>query len=147
VAEWTLRDAGYACSMGNRHDHPRSAGASPPRISLPNLRAAWWTLRAAQLTRRRLRNGGLDTALPAPSPPALPSQAERGVHAVLRRRGESCLVRSIVLQAWYAAHGDRRDLIVGVTDPAAEFTAHAWLEGEPAHGPDLFHELTRRPAQ
>jgi len=92
---------------------------------------------------------------------------------VLRRRGESCLVKAIVLQAWEAAHGRRRDLIVGVTDPT-EFRAHAWLEGDPHHadagldpsglglgegaqaveagddhdppGPMQFHELLRRPA-
>jgi len=93
---------------------------------------------------------------------------------VLRRRGESCLVRAVVLQAWEAAHGRRRDLIVGVTDPAG-FRAHAWLEGDPLHAdagldpsrlglgetaeavdagdshggpPDRrqFHELLRRPA-
>ncbi len=92
---------------------------------------------------------------------------------MLRRRGESCLVKAIVLQAWQAAHGRRRDLIVGVTDPAG-FEAHAWLEGDPRHTdagvdtsqlglvgraealdagddhapPDRrpFHELLRRPA-
>ena len=92
---------------------------------------------------------------------------------MLRRRGESCLVRAIVRQAWEAAHGRRRDLIVGVTDPAG-FRAHAWLEGDPLHTdagldpsrlglgeraeavdagddhdpPDRrqFHELLRRPA-
>jgi hypothetical protein len=68
------------------------------------------------------------------------------VRAVLRRRGESCLVRSIVLQAWYAAHGEPRDLIVGVTEPGGGFAAHAWLEGEAPHGSEPFDELLRRPA-
>jgi Transglutaminase-like superfamily len=82
-------------------------------------------------------------------------------------------VKSIVLQAWEAAHGRRRDLVVGVTDSAG-FRAHAWLEGDPVHadagldpsglglreraeaveaGGDhgappqrQFHELLRRPA-
>jgi Transglutaminase-like superfamily len=86
----------------------------------------------AHRTRRLLAAEGLEAALAPPAPPPLPADAERGVSAVLRRRGESCLVRSIVLQAWEAAHGRRRDLIVGVTDPAG-FRAHAWLEGDAAH--------------
>jgi hypothetical protein len=52
------------------------------------------------------------------------------VRAALRRSGESCLVTAIVLQAWEAAHGRSRDLIVGVTG-ATDFRAHAWLEGDP----------------
>jgi hypothetical protein len=69
------------------------------------------------------------------------------VRAVLRRRGDSCLVRSIILQAWYAAHGEQRDLIVGVTEPGEAFSAHAWLDGEAPHGSEPFDELLRRPAQ
>jgi hypothetical protein len=42
------------------------------------------------------------------------------------------LVNAIVLQAWEAAHGRRRDLVIGTTGPEG-FRAHAWLEG----GPDL----------
>ena len=127
----------------------------------------------ARRTRRLLAAEGLEAALAPPAPPRLPPEAERGVRAVLRRRGESCLVRAVVLQAWEAAHGRRRDLIVGVTDPAG-FRAHAWLEGDPLHAdagldpsrlglgeraeavdagddhdpPDRrqFHELLRRPA-
>jgi hypothetical protein len=48
---------------------------------------------------------------------------------VLRRTQETCLVNSIVLQAWEAAHGRRRDLVVGITGPD-RFRAHAWLEGD-----------------
>jgi hypothetical protein len=55
------------------------------------------------------------------------------------------VVRSIVLQSWLAAHGEPRDLIVGVTQPGAAFRAHAWLEGEAEHGDEPFHELLRRP--
>jgi Transglutaminase-like superfamily len=67
------------------------------------------------------------------------------VHAALRRRGDTCLVRSIVLQAWLGAHGDAPDLIIGVKAPGEEFGAHAWLEGEPPHGDGPFHELLRLP--
>ena len=143
------------------------------RLQPANLRAAWWALRTARRTRRLLAAEGLEAALAPPAPPPLPAEAERGVSAVLRRRGESCLVKAIVLQAWQAAHGRRRDLIVGVTDPAG-FEAHAWLDGDPRHtdagvdtsqlglgegveAPGLqtengppdrrpFHELLRRPA-
>lgn len=71
----------------------------------------------------------------------------RGVAAVLHRRRARCLERSLVLQTWLAAHGDPRDLIVGVTRPGEDFSAHAWLEGEdPCHGTLAgFHEITRRP--
>jgi hypothetical protein len=51
------------------------------------------------------------------------------VRATLRRMRQTCLVNSIVLQAWQAAHGHRRDLVVGVTGPD-RFHAHAWLEGD-----------------
>ena len=77
----------------------------------------------------------------------------RGVRAALRRIGETCLVNSIVMQAWEAAHGKRRDLVIGTTGPES-FEAHAWLDGDPvvpASEPDVeamrdFGELLRRPA-
>jgi Transglutaminase-like superfamily len=109
-----------------------------------------------------LNRGGLDPALAPPPPPRLPPASVRGVRAVLRRIGETCLVNAIVLQAWEAAHGRRRDLIVGATGPQ-DFGAHAWLDGDPiipASDDDLlssgepgsngeirtFSELLRRPA-
>jgi Transglutaminase-like superfamily len=142
------------------------------RLHPANLRAALWALGTARRTRRLLAVEGLEAALAPPAPPPLPPEAERGVRAALSRRGESCLVRAIVLQSWEASHGRGRDLIVGVTDPAG-FKAHAWLEGDPLHTdagldpsrfglgqageaadagdhdpPDRrpFHELLRRPA-
>jgi hypothetical protein len=125
------------------------AGTKGPeigRLHPANLRAAWWALGASRRTRRLLEHDGLEAALAPPPPPELPAAAERGVRAVLRRRGDSCVVRSIVLQSWLAAHGDPHDLIVGVTGPGDDFAAHAWLEGEPAHGDTEFTELLRRPA-
>jgi hypothetical protein len=68
----------------------------------------------------------------------------RGVDAALARRGEACLVRSIVRQAWLAAHGRRVPLVIGVTAPADGFAAHAWLEGDPPPEGPSFTELTRR---
>ena len=56
------------------------------------------------------------------------------MNAVLRRRGDTCLVRAIVAQTWEAAHGRRRDVIIGVTAPG-EFRAHAWLDDERQDAP------------
>ena len=69
------------------------------------------------------------------------------MNAVLRRRGYTCLVSATVRQAWYAAQGDRRDLIIGITAPSEGFRAHAWLEGDaPNAGQEGFSELLRHPA-
>jgi hypothetical protein len=68
------------------------------------------------------------------------------VRAALRRRGHPCIERSLVLQAWHAAHGEPRDVIVGVTAPREEFRAHAWLDGEEPCAGERFVELTRRRA-
>src|SRR6266576_3187187 len=108
------------------------------RYSVANLRAAVWAWTAARRTDRRLRKHGLDSALPLPPPPALPREAERGVRAALRRTEDTCLVESIVLQRWFAAHGEPRDLIVGVSDPTDEFRAHAWLDGDEPHADGPF---------
>ena len=112
------------------------------RFDPANLRAAWWALGAARRTRRLLTTEGLDAALDPPAPPALPEGAARGARAALRRRGATCLVESIVMQSWEAAHGRRRDLIVGVT-ATDDFEAHAWLEGDSVPRTD-FNELLRR---
>jgi len=111
---------------------------SPPDTA--TLRAAWWTLRALTATHRELRKRPFESVVVA-APPSLPPHALRGVQAVLRRREPTCLERSLVLQRWLAAHGDRRDVIIGVLAPADGFGAHAWLEGEIPSSP--FRELTR----
>ncbi|MGI9120959.1 MAG: lasso peptide biosynthesis protein [Acidimicrobiales bacterium] len=115
---------------------------SPPAWS--SLRAAWWAHRAAHRTRQHLARGRLDD-LVVIAPPALPPADRRWVSALLRIRGDTCLVRSAVLQEWDAAHGWHRDLIIGVTSPTEGFRAHAWLDGEPARLSAGFQELTRRP--
>jgi hypothetical protein len=114
-------------------------------VDVAALRAAWWTVRAARTARRRLASGSVDVG-PLTPVPQLPPRAERGVFAVLRRSRYTCLVRALVLQAWYAAHGDARDVVIGVTSPADGFRAHAWLEGDPPHHEDGYEVLTRRPA-
>jgi hypothetical protein len=113
------------------------------RLDPSTLRAALWTLRALRRARRQLRETGLED-LSLPRLPSLPASAERGVQAVLRRRDHTCLERAVVLQHWRAAHGEPRDIIVGVAGTADAFRAHAWLEDE-ADGQDLeaYRELRR----
>ncbi len=64
--------------------------------------------------------------------------------AVLRRERYTCLERALVRQAWHAAHGDRRDVIIGVQAPSAGFAAHAWLDGDASSQTEAFAELARR---
>jgi hypothetical protein len=110
------------------------------RVDLPTLRAAWWTVRAA----RRAPRVGETRALPRV--PAVGIEAERGVNAVLRRRSDTCLTRARVRQAWLAAHGVKRDLVIGVRSPGEDFEAHAWLDGDPPSVHSGYVELARRPA-
>ena len=108
------------------------------------LVAAAWAWLAARGVRRLLLDG-----VPAPGsvrrPPPLPAGGRRAVVAVLRRRGATCLVEALVLQAWDAAHGHRRDVVIGVTG-AADFQAHAWLDGDASSSGEGFAELVRVPA-
>jgi Transglutaminase-like superfamily len=119
---------------------------SPRRLTVPNLRAVLWTLRALRIARKELRCGDWES-IELPRLPRLPAGAERAVEAVLRRSGATCLSRAIVRQAWFAAHGSPRDLVVGVTAPSRGFEAHAWLEGDPPCHTERYQELLRRPAR
>jgi Transglutaminase-like superfamily len=112
------------------------------RLDPQALRAAWWARGALSHARGALGRGELDEIVLAP-PPRLPSAAERGVQAVLRRRSATCLERSLVLQRWYAAHGQRRDVVIGVNGAPADFSAHAWLDGEQLPPDTEFDELVR----
>ena len=80
------------------------------------------------------------------APPALPPSAGRGVRAVMRRIDQTCLERALVLQAWGRAHGEGRDVVIGVHGTGERFTAHAWLDGEPDGERGPYHELMRMPA-
>jgi hypothetical protein len=122
-----------------------TAGALPRlrrRLDVNAWRAALWASRALGDARRALVRGQLQQ-IPLPAPPSLPSQAEYGVHALLRRRGASCLERSLVLQRWHAAHGRPLDVVIGVKAPVSDFLAHAWLDGEPSPEGMTFDELLR----
>jgi hypothetical protein len=109
------------------------------------LRAAAWAWWASVSVRRQLRACRLEDVR-VPRPPAVPAAADRGVLAVLRRRRDTCLVQARVRQAWHAAHGDPRDLILGVTPPSTGFRAHAWLAGDAEDDAGDYTELSRRPA-
>jgi Transglutaminase-like superfamily len=112
---------------------------------IDDLRAAWWAARSVR--RARAIPVGSITAGALPSVPPLPMSARRGVSLSLRLAKANCLVRAIVLQAWWLAHGEERDLVIGVTAPSKGFSAHAWLEGDPPCHTERFHELARRPAR
>jgi hypothetical protein len=115
------------------------------RTDLATLRAALWTLRAARSVRKQL-GAGQPMPQRLPAVPRVPATAERGMKGVLTRREDTCLVRALVRQAWFAAHGSPRDLVIGVTPPSAGFRAHAWLDGDPPCHDEGYHELVRRPA-
>ena len=102
-------------------------------------------MRSVRHARRQLRRSGWE-GLELPALPELPGSAGRGVDLVLRRLPSTCLERAMVLQRWRAAHGDPRDVIVGVRGTKVDFSAHAWLEDEPAATPGgEFRELVRLP--
>ena len=115
-----------------------------PRFAPTTLRAAWWAHRALRHARRDLKRNGIKACVPRP--PRLPRAAGRGVKAVLRRQSPTCLERSLVLQAWLAAHDEPCDVVVGVAPRGATFDAHAWLDIETAIAPvDRYQELLRIP--
>jgi Transglutaminase-like superfamily len=111
-----------------------------------NLRAAWWAARSTRRL-RGIQSGSFPPAAALPPVPGVPASARRGVSLSLRLSKATCLVRAVVLQAWYLAHGEERDLVVGVTAPSQGFSAHAWLDGDPPCHSEGFHELMRRPAR
>jgi hypothetical protein len=115
------------------------------RFSIQNLRAAWWADRALRRARRELSQTGLRGFVLLP-PPRLPASAERGVQAVLRRRNGTCLERALILQGWRRAHGDAREIVIGVRNLSSTFQAHAWLDGDPDEQAASFEELLRVPA-
>lgn len=112
---------------------------------VPTLRAALWALLALRRARRELKRGPV-TRIRLGRPPALPPSAGRGVRALLRRSDSTCLERALVLQAWAAAQGEARDVVIGVNGTGDHFAAHAWLEGEQSGEQGPFRELMRVPA-
>lgn len=116
------------------------------RVDVATLRAALWAQLALVRARRALRQGRLED-VDITRPPRLPSNARRGVLTVLRRQPHTCLERALVLQAWEAAHGDARDVVIGVRGSRSAIAAHAWLEGDNNGDLDSYEELMRVPAR
>jgi hypothetical protein len=109
------------------------------------LRAALWAQLALARARRSLKRRGIEHVVVGRPPRGLPAEAGRGVLAVLRRQPHTCLERAFVLQAWETAHGRARDVVIGVDPRGAEFTAHAWLAGDPDGEETRFEEIMRVP--
>jgi Transglutaminase-like superfamily len=105
-------------------------------------RAAWWTLKVLKQVQGDLPVTKLTEVRVSP-PPRLPARAITGVKGALLRRPHTCLMRAIILSAWYDGQGEHREIIIGVTRPSSGFRAHAWLEGELACSDSEFEELTR----
>lgn len=108
--------------------------------------AAWWAWQAASATRAQLAaRTPLEDVAPPP-PPALPGwSGTRAVIAVLRARRDSCLVRALVRQRWYGAHGERRAVVLGIDRRDRGVEAHAWLEGDAEDDDDAWTRLAARP--
>jgi hypothetical protein len=115
------------------------------RLTISNLRAALWTLRALRVVKKELRVGRWES-IELARVPGVPQTSRRAVESVLRRTGATCLPTAILRQAWLTAHGSPRDLVIGVTPPSRGFEAHAWLEGDPPCHTERFEELLRRSA-
>ena len=104
---------GPALSAGSRTLCPRSAARRAP-VNVRDISAAFWALRALRVVNEMLPQGRWE-ALELPRVPRSPNSSVWAVEAVLRRRGAACLATAIVRQAWLAAHGSPRDLVIGVT--------------------------------
>jgi hypothetical protein len=86
-----------------------------------------------------------------PDPPKLPRSAGIGVEAVLSRTVPTCLERALVAQRWLAAHGEPRDVVIGVmtgrigdvADAHGGVVAHAWLDGEEPESAAAYSEMHR----
>lgn len=129
--------------MRRRHP-PQFAEHHLPKWHPYNVLAAAWAWRAIRTAQRGYAARKLhEVAVPSP-PGVLPDDAVRGVHAMLVRTSQRCLVRATVLQAWEAGQGRDRALIIGVTKPSDDFRAHAWLDGDPPCHSDGYEELLRR---
>ena len=109
---------------------------------MAELRAAWWADRALRGLRVQLSQASLRNLWLLP-PSELPESGLRGVTIVLRLRRASCLEGALVRQSWLAAHGVRRDVVIGVGSPGRDFAAHAWLDGDRDPLAAQYTELTR----
>ncbi len=106
------------------------------------LRATLWTIRALRATKLQLASVPV-TRVRVPAPPDVAPTSLSSVRRTLDRWPSTCLEQAFVLQSWLAAHGDARDVVIGVTPPGETFGAHAWVDGEADPYRDSVHELMR----
>ena len=105
---------------------------------------ALWAAAAVRLARHRLKRHGLQARVPGPPP--LGPGAGRGVRAALRRLEPTCLERALVEQAWLAAMGSPRDVVIGVPpEGIKDAPAHAWVDGTDQASSANYLELHRLP--
>ncbi|MFG1651779.1 lasso peptide biosynthesis protein [Micromonospora sp. NPDC049275] len=109
---------------------------------LRSLALVAWTMLACRRVRRQLARGGLG-AVRLAAPPA--GGTDTLVRGALRRSGGNCLESALVRQRWFAERGVARTVVIGVSDPAAGFHAHAWLDGDPDPHRHGLAEILRRP--
>lgn len=108
------------------------------------LLGALWAAVTARLVRTRLAKVGVRASVPRP--PRLGPKAGLGVTAALGRLKPTCLERALVLQAWMAAQGTARDVVIGIPRNGMKSgPAHAWVDGTDASSPAMFLELHRIP--
>ena len=114
------------------------------RLRMTALLGAAWTVYSVIVVKRRLRRDGLRAT--APRAPRWDGHASRAVKGVLDRLEPTCLQRALVAQAWRAAHGDPRDVVIGVPHTGLRgAAAHAWLADTDAESARTHHELHRLP--
>ncbi len=111
-----------------------------------SLATSRWVLRATAQVRRQLEGGGRVDEVTVPAPPAPSLRSWRSARVAARVTTRNCLVRSLVRQAWLAAAGEQRDIVIGVRR-SPEFGAHAWLDGDEIPLEDAFEELLRLPSR
>lgn len=94
----------------------------------PGLQGLRWANEQLVRLRGTLGSEGLDAVVEPP--PTIARGSLLGARALLEARRATCLERSLVIQAWFAARGVGLDVIVGVkrslSDPGD--TAHAWVD-------------------
>ncbi|MGH9169495.1 MAG: lasso peptide biosynthesis B2 protein [Acidimicrobiales bacterium] len=107
-----------------------------------------WARRSLRRVHGELPVAGIDGSISISPPPLSGSlsalEGDRVLRAVLGRSGATCLEEAIIRQAWYASRGVEKEVVVGVTSPADDFKAHAWLSGDA--GSPGYVELLHKPA-
>jgi Transglutaminase-like superfamily len=66
------------------------------------------------------------------------------MEAAMSRVRATCLEAAVVRQRWLAAHGDVRDIVIGVSPTGLrDQPAHAWVDGTDSPAAAIYLELHR----